>query len=146
MTQKILIAADHGGFILKQHLLGFLQKMPVEIVDLGTDSMDAVDYPDFGQRAAKTILEGKAELGIVICGTGIGISIAANRFKGIRCAVVTDVETAKLARQHNNANLLALGGRVIDPDLAVKIVEAFLSSEYEGGRHENRIVKIDNPV
>jgi ribose 5-phosphate isomerase B len=146
MTQKILIAADHGGFILKQHLLGFLQKTDAKIIDLGTDSLDAVDYPDFGQKAAKAILDGTAETGIVICGTGIGISITANRFKGIRCALCSDIETAKLSRQHNNANLLALGGRVLDPELAVKIVEAFLTTEFEGGRHENRIVKIDNPV
>jgi ribose 5-phosphate isomerase B len=146
MTRKILLAADHGGFSLKQHLALFLRGKHVEIVDLGTHSPDSVDYPDFGQAAAKAILDGKAECGIVICGTGIGISITANRFKGIRCALCSDVETAKMARLHNNANLLALGGRVLDPAVAEAIIEVFLTTEFEGGRHENRIVKIDNPA
>jgi ribose 5-phosphate isomerase B len=146
MTQKILIAADHAGFVLKQHLLGFLQKNGFEVVDLGTYSTDSVDYSDYGHAAAKSILEGVADRGIVICGTGIGISIAANRFKGIHCAVINDVETAKLGRSHNNINLLALGGRVLDPTQAETIVDAFLTTPFEGGRHQNRIVKIDNPV
>lgn len=146
MTQKILLAADHAGFLLKQSLVEFLQGKGYEVLDLGTNSGDSVDYPDFGHAAAKAILAGKAEQGIVICGTGIGISISANRHKGIRCALCGDVETAQMARQHNNANLLALAGRVLSPEQAEGIISAFLETPFEGGRHQNRIIKIDNPA
>lgn len=146
MTQNILLAADHAGFPLKQELASFLEKKGFSVIDLGTHSTDSVDYPDFGQAAAKAILAGKAEQGIIICGTGIGISISANRFKGIRAALCGDVETAKMARQHNNANILALAGRVLSAETAIEIVNAFLETAFEGGRHQNRIIKIDNPA
>jgi len=146
MTHKIILAADHAGFPLKQSVMQLLQSKGYEVLDLGTNTGDSVDYPDFGQAAAKAILDGKAEQGIVICGTGIGISISANRFKGIRCALCGDVETAELARRHNNANMLALAGRSLSLEQAEKIISAFLDTEFEGGRHQNRIVKIDNPA
>jgi ribose 5-phosphate isomerase B len=139
----IIIAADHGGFDLKTHLVGFLKQEGFEVTDLGTANADAVDYPDFAQKAAKAILDGKASWGIIICGTGIGISIAANRIKGIRCALCTSPEMGRLARQHNNANLLALGGRTTTPADAEAIVKAFAEAEFEGGRHQNRVNKID---
>lgn len=145
MSRNILIASDHAGFPLKQSLSSHLTEKGYTVVDLGTNSLDSVDYPDFGQAAAKAILDGKAPTGIVICGTGIGISIAANRFKGIRCALCGDVETARLARQHNDANLLALSGRVLSPEQGRAIADAFLDTAFEGGRHQNRIIKIDNP-
>ena len=146
MTQKIILAADHAGFPLKQSVQSFLVSKGYDVVDLGTNSLDSVDYPDFGHAAAHAILEGKAETGIIICGTGIGISISANRHKGIRCALCGDAETAELARRHNNANILALAGRVLSAEQAQSIISAFLDTEFEGGRHQNRIVKIDNPV
>ncbi len=146
ITKPILLSADHAGFELKQHLKTFLEGKGYKTLDLGTNSTESVDYPDFGQKAAKAILAGDAELGIVICGTGIGISIAANRFKGIRCALCPTPDYAILARQHNNANLLALSGRLTPPDVAEAIVNAFLTTKFEGGRHEKRILKIDNPA
>ncbi len=146
MTQKIILAADHAGFPLKQSLVDFLQSKGFEIIDLGTNSSDSVDYPDYGHAAAHAILDGKAERGIIVCGTGIGISISANRHKGIRCALCHDAETAALSRQHNNANLLALAGRSLSAEEAQKVVTTFLETSFEGGRHQNRIVKIDNPV
>lgn len=146
MTDKILLSSDHAGFPLKQALAETLRGQGHEVLDLGTYSGDSVDYPDFGQAAARAILDGTAPRGIVICGTGIGISIAANRFKGIRCALCGDVETAELARRHNDANLLALAGRSLSVEQAMPIVAAFLTTDFEGGRHQNRIVKIDNPV
>jgi len=143
MTRNILIASDHAGFALKQHLVGFLQKNGFDVLDLGTDSLDSVDYPDFGKKAAEAVLAGKSALGIVICGSGIGISITANRYKGIRCALCWTPEIARLARHHNNANMLALAGRFTTPEEAEAIVKAFIEAEFEGGRHQNRIVKID---
>lgn len=144
MTQTILIASDHAGYELKTHLIPVLEKWGLKVLDLGTNSADSVDYPDFGQKAAEAILAKKAEWGIIICGTGIGISIAANRYKGIRAAPVTTPEQAILAKQHNNANLLALGARLTAPAEAEKIVSAFIDAVFEGGRHERRVGKLDS--
>lgn len=140
---KIYIGSDHAGFELKAHLLRVLQVDGREVADLGTDSAESVDYPDFAQKVAQAVLEDSSATGIVICGTGIGVSIAANRFKGIRCALCQNVQMATLARQHNNANMLALGARLLTAPQAESIVNAFLAAEYEGGRHEQRLIKID---
>ncbi|MCR4711958.1 MAG: ribose 5-phosphate isomerase B [Clostridia bacterium] len=145
----IALAADHGGYELKntikEHLKG--RKAPdgsaFKIADLGTNGPESVDYPLYGKACAEAVAGGKAELGIVCCGTGIGISIAANQVKGISCALCTSVEMAKLCKQHNNANILALGGRTTAPELACQIVDAWLDSEFEGGRHARRIALID---
>lgn len=136
---KIAIASDHGGYRLKEEIKKYLQERSIEILDLGTDSEESVDYPKFGHDCAQAVAEGTAERGIVCCGTGIGISIAANKVKGIRCALCTDVTMAELSRQHNNANLLALGGRTTDIKTALEITKAWLDTEFEGGRHERRV-------
>ena len=115
----------------------------IQIVDLGTDSEESVDYPDFGKACAEAVASGKADLGIVCCGTGIGISIAANKVKGVRCALCTSVEMAELTKRHNNANMLALGGRTTSPELAVEIVDAWLNNKFEGGRHARRVAMLD---
>lgn len=142
---NIIISSDHAGFDLKTHLIPFLEKKGLKVIDLGTNSAESVDYPDFGQKAAQAILDGTAEWGILICGTGIGISIAANRFKGVRAAPVTTPEQAILAKQHNNANLLALGARLSAPQEVEAIVSAFMDTAFEGGRHQRRVGKLDDP-
>ncbi|MEH2490663.1 ribose 5-phosphate isomerase B [Bradyrhizobium sp. AZCC 2230] len=139
-TRLVAIACDHGGFALKQALKVALPD--VNWLDLGTDSAESVDYPDFGNKLADAIRDGKAARGILICGSGIGISIAANRHAHIRCALVHDVTAARLCRQHNDANVLALGGRMIGEAVAKECVEAFLSTAFEGGRHQRRIDKL----
>jgi ribose 5-phosphate isomerase B len=139
----IYIGSDHAGFELKKHLINLLKEDGQTVEDFGAHSNDSVDYPDFAQQVAQAILQNPHGMGLIICGTGIGVSIAANRFKGIRCAPCHDVATAKLARQHNNANILALGARMLTPERAKAIVEAFFATDYEGGRHENRLIKID---
>ena len=143
MIEKLIhIASDHGGFTLKSELIGLLKKKGYMTDDLGTYSEDSVDYPDFGRKAAEAVLS-DGNPGIIICGTGIGISIAANRVKGIRAALCHCPEYAELARKHNDANILALGGRFVDPDTAEKIAEVFLNTEFESGRHQRRIDLID---
>ena len=137
---KIAIAADHGGYLLKEMIIGFLSNYEgVEVLDLGTNSTESVDYPLFGFACGEAVARGDADRGIVCCGTGIGISIAANKVKGIRCALCTSVEMARLSREHNNANMLALGARVIGPELAKKITQIFLTTDFEGGRHARRV-------
>ncbi len=140
----IAIASDHGGFALKEHIKGYLRKRGLKFVDLGTNSEDSVDYPVYGKACAEAVAGGKADRGIVVCGTGIGISIAANKVKGIRCGLCTSVEMAEMTRKHNNANMLALGGRTTEPDLALEIVAAWLDTEFEGGRHERRTNMLDD--
>lgn len=140
---KIGIASDHGGFALKE-IIKKEFKDKVEIIDYGTDSEESVDYPDFGQALGKAVVKGEVERGIVICGTGIGISIAANKVKGVRCALCNDLFSAQMSRRHNNANVLAMGGRVIGDVLAIEIVKIFLEEEFEGGRHAKRVEKINN--
>ncbi len=141
---KILIASDHGGFELKEYLKDVLVKLNYEAVDLGTYDTKSVNYPEFGHKLAKKIANKEFEKGIAICGSGIGISISINRHKGVRGALVDSVTLARLSRQHNNANVLCLGGRIIGKDLAEDIVKTFLTTEFEGGRHQTRIEMLDN--
>lgn len=141
---KIGIASDHGGFELKEYLKEYLKKSGIEVSDFGTNSKEPVDYPIYGERCARAVANGEVERGVVCCGTGIGISIAANKVAGIRCALCTDENMARLSRQHNNANVLALGGRTTSNEDAQKILDAWLTTEFEGGRHQRRIDMIDN--
>lgn len=136
---KIAIASDHGGFCLKEILRIFLEENGYKIKDLGTYSEESVDYPIYGKLCGEFVRDKKADLGIVICGTGIGISIAANKVKGIRCALCTDVNMGIMARCHNDANMIALGGRTTDPETAKAITLAWLTAACEGGRHQRRI-------
>ena len=140
---KIAIASDHGGYQLKEAVKAHLTERGYQVEDLGTDSEASVDYPIFGKLCGQTVAGGEADLGVVCCGTGIGISIAANKVKGIRCALCTSVEMARLCKQHNNANILALGGRTTDTALALKIVDTWLDTEFEGGRHQRRTDMLD---
>lgn len=139
---KIAIGCDHGGITLKDSIVNYLEERGVQIEDFGTFGTDSVDYPDFAYKVARSVADGKADKGILMCGTGIGISIAANKVNGIRCALCHNTETAKLTAMHNDSNVLAMGGRVIDADTAVNIVKAWLDTPFEGGRHINRINKI----
>lgn len=137
----LAIACDHGGYELKEAIKErFADRC--EFLDFGTNSTDSVDYPEFGQKLAESIINGDAQRGILICGTGIGISIAANRYKDIRAANCTDVTMARLTRLHNDANVLALGARLVGLEVAFDIVETFLNTEYEGGRHDRRVKKL----
>lgn len=139
---KIAIGSDHGGFHLKEHLKAFLMAKGWEVMDCGTNSETSVDYPDFAQKVAQTVLDGLAERGILICGTGIGVSIAANKIDGIRAALCGDTFSAQMSREHNDANILCMGERVLGVGLAEKIVETYLQSMFQGGRHQRRIDKI----
>ena len=145
---KIAIASDHAGFQLKNEVADYLRKKNLDVIDLGTNTSDSVDYPDYAADVSKHILEGKASLGILICGTGVGMCIAANKFAGIRAAVVSESFSAQRSREHNDANVLCFGSRVIDLPKAKSIVDAWLGASFQGGRHENRlekIKKIENP-
>lgn len=137
------IGSDHGGYELKEGIKEYLVGEGIQVVDFGTDSLESVDYPDFARKVAEAVLNKEVDRGILICGTGIGISIAANRIKGIRCALCSDTFSARMSREHNDANILAMGGRVVGLGLATDIVKAFITSDFEGGRHERRINKID---
>ena len=138
----IAIGADHGGFELKEHIKKHLDELGLEYKDYGTYSEESVDYPDCAKPVCEAVIDGTADKGILICGTGIGISIAANKHKGIRAALCSDVYSAKMTKVHNNANVICLGGRVTGRELAFMIVDAWLNAEYEGGRHQARIDKI----
>lgn len=138
----IVIGCDHGGFELKQVLMEYLKSIGKEVVDCGTYDTLSVDYPDIAEKTCKELLSGNYEFGILICGTGIGISIAANKIDGIRCALVSNEYSAEMTRRHNNANVLAFGGRVTGSELAISILKAYMNAEFEGGRHENRVNKI----
>lgn len=138
----LLIASDHGGLELKQILVDFLKQRGVEVKDLGVHADDSVDYPDYAALVAEPISKHQAEQGILVCGTGIGMSIAANKFPGVRAALAHDEFTAQMAREHNNANILVLGGRVLEPDVACRMVAQWYDGDYEGGRHQNRLDKI----
>jgi len=146
-VKKIFIASDHGGFGLKSEVLTYLNeefKKEYEIIDLGTYSEESVNYPDYGHKVGNSVIEDlKNNLGIVICGTGIGISISANKVKGIRAALCHSVEYAKLSREHNNANVLAMGGRFTTIENAKDMIDTFLSTEFEGGRHIGRVEAIE---
>lgn len=136
---KIALASDHGGFALKEVIKSHLNEIGYEVIDFGTNTCESCDYPVFANLAAKAVVSGECEKGIVVCGTGVGVSIAANKVNGIRCALVHDVFTAEATRAHNDSNMLAMGGRVIGDGLAIMIVDTWLNTEYEGGRHQNRL-------
>lgn len=139
MTETVAVAADHGGYELKSLLLPELKKLGFATLDLGTYGPDPVDYPNFAAALAQAIGEGRAQRGVLICGTGVGMSIAANRHRDVRCALAHDVTTARLARLHNDANVLALGARVIGADVAKDCIKVFLTTAFEGGRHARRV-------
>ncbi|WP_322555711.1 ribose 5-phosphate isomerase B [Sporosarcina beigongshangi] len=139
---KIAISSDHGGNNLRREIINLLAELGVEFVDFGPDSNESVDYPDFAAPVANGVASGNFDRGILICGTGIGMSIAANKVKGIRCALVHDVFSAKATREHNDTNILAMGERVIGAGHAREIVATWLNTSFEGGRHERRIEKI----
>ena len=138
----IAIASDHGGYMLKEHIKAYLAAKGITCEDFGTNSTDSCDYPDFAKPAAEAVANGQCEKGIVICTTGIGVSISANKVKGIRCALCTDTLTAEMTRRHNDANVLAMGAGIVGPMMAERIVDTFLSTEFEGGRHARRVAKL----
>ena len=135
----IAIGSDHGGFELKQEIMAHLKKRGLEYRDFGTYTPDSCDYPVYGRAVAQAVASGEYERGILICGTGIGISISANKIHGVRAALCGDCFSAEMTRRHNDANIVALGARVVGPGLALKIVDTFLDTEFEGGRHERRV-------
>jgi len=139
---NISIGCDHGGFALKEKIRAYLEEQGHTVTDVGCKSLESCDYPDFGAAAARLVASGACERGIVICTTGIGISISANKVKGIRCALCGDAFSAEMTRRHNDANMLALGAGITGPNLAQKIVEVFLSTGFEGGRHARRVDKL----
>ena len=135
----IAIASDHGGYALKEHIKAYLAAKGITCQDFGTDSTESCDYPIFGKAAAEAVASGQCEKGIVICTTGIGISISANKVKGVRCALCGDSFSAEMTRRHNDANMLAMGAGIVGPNLAERIVDTFLSTQFEGGRHARRV-------
>ena len=139
----IAIACDHGAVALKKELEEMLDSMGLAYQDFGTDGTASVDYPVFAEKAARAVTSGACDRGILLCGTGLGMSLAANKVRGIRCALCGDCYSAEMARRHNNANMLALGARVIGPELAKKITQIFLTTDFEGGRHARRVGMID---
>jgi len=144
MIVKVAIASDHAGFAMKKELIDCLSSAGHDVIDYGPSSEESVDYPDYAAKVAEAISEGTAERGILICGTGLGMSIAANRYKGVRAALCLYPEMARMTRKHNDANVLVLSGRLIGVELARRIVEVFFETGFEGGRHERRIRKIDD--
>ncbi len=141
---KFFIGTDHAGFEIKPFVIEYLEKKGIEVEDLGTYSTESVDYPDFAHKVANAVLENPGTMGILICGTGIGMSLAANKHKGIRAALCHDYYTAEMSRRHNNANILCFGARVVGKGVIESILDAWLSHEFEGGRHQRRVEKIDN--
>ncbi|MDY6065390.1 MAG: ribose 5-phosphate isomerase B [Finegoldia sp.] len=139
---KIAIAADHGGYELKETLKAYIEDLGHDVVDFGTNSKESVDYPDFAKKLSESVAKGNENLGVLICGTGIGMSISANKVRGIRAACVSESFGARMARQHNNANVICLGARVIGDEVAKMIVDEFLSNEFLGERHSRRVDKI----
>lgn len=139
---KVAIASDHGGVNIREEIKSLMTEMGIEFEDFGCECGTSVDYPDYALPVAEKVANGEFDRGILICGTGIGMSIAANKVKGIRCALVHDTFSAKATREHNDSNMLAMGERVIGPGLAREIAKLWLTTEYEGGRHENRVGKI----
>ena len=140
---KIAIGCDHGGYLLKQDILIWLEEHEIDYDDFVCYSTESVDYPIYGEKVARSVASGECDRGIVICTTGIGISIAANKVKGIRCALCGDSLSAEMTRRHNDANMLALGAGITGPNLAKRIVETFLNTEFEGGRHARRVGLLD---
>lgn len=140
---KIALASDHGGFALKEAIKAHLNEKGYEILDLGTHSEESVDYPQYGKACGEAVASGEVQRGIVCCGTGIGISIAANKVKGVRAAVITNEFMAEMTKRHNDANIIALGGRVLETAYAIKLVDIWLTTEFEGGRHQRRVDMLD---
>ncbi len=141
---KIAIGADHGGFELKQSLVAKLEDLGHEVIDMGTESAASVDYPEFAEQVCAQVLDGEVHFGILVCGTGIGMSMAANKYRGIRAALCDNEYSARMSREHNNANVLCLGDRVLGKGLAENIVEVWLSASFEGGRHQRRVDKFSD--
>ena len=141
---KVILTADHAGVVIRNEVKDLLDELGITYVDTGCEGTGSVDYPDFALPAAERVASGEFDRGILICGTGIGMSIAANKVKGIRCALTHDVYSAKLTRQHNDSNVIAIGERVIGPGLAREIVQTWLQTEFDGGRHADRIDKVTN--
>ena len=139
---KIAIGNDHGGVELKRHLVQYLEGKGFEVVNFGSDVTESTDYPIYAERVSKAVVSGECDKGILICGTGIGISISANKIHGVRCALCSEPVSAQLARQHNDANIVAMGARTIGPVMAEGIVDVFLNTEFQGGRHQRRVDKI----
>ena len=139
---KIAIGCDHGALDLKNKVIAHLTAKGYEVVNFGTDTLDSCDYPDFAGPAAKAVASGECDKGIVLCTTGIGVSITANKVKGIRCALLSDVMSARMTRQHNDTNMMAIGAAVVGQMLALEIIDTWLSTDYEGGRHQRRIDKM----
>ncbi|HKY63858.1 MAG TPA: ribose 5-phosphate isomerase B [bacterium] len=139
---KLVIASDHGGFHLKQSILKLLDSRKISYVDLGVASEDSVDYPDYAAKVAESLAKHEVDGGILVCGTGIGMAITANKYKGVRAAVVTDPFTAQMSKEHNDANVIALGGRVLDDAKAAAAVQAWLDAKFQAGRHQRRLEKI----
>ena len=139
---KIAIGCDHGALDLKNKVIAHLTAKGYEVVNFGTDTLDSCDYPDFAGPAAKAVASGECDKGIVLCTTGIGVSITANKVKGIRCALLSDVMSARMTRQHNDTNMMAIGAAVVGQMLALEIIDTWLGTEYEGGRHQRRIDKM----
>ena len=139
---KIAAGADHAGYRLKEHLVGMVETLGHQVTNLGTQSEESVDYPDFAAKVASAVADGRADLGLLVCGTGIGVAIAANKVDGIRAATCNDLFTSQMSRAHNDANVLTLGARVVGEGLAEDIVRTFLETEYQAGRHQRRVEKI----
>ena len=137
-----VVASDHGGFELKEAIVALLAERGLEHIDMGPVNLDSVDYPDFGAKVAGAVSKGEADSGILVCGTGIGMSIVANKFQNVRAALVHDSFTAQMAKEHNNANVLVLGGRILSVEQGVELVRIWLDTKYEGGRHQLRLDKI----
>ena len=142
-TKKITVGCDHAAYELKQKVIAHLRERGIEVIDVGTDSTASCDYPNFAHAVCKNVQDGVTELGILICGTGIGMSMAANKHRGIRAAACSDTFSARLTRMHNNANVLCFGARVVGIGLALDLVDSFLDAEFEGGKHQRRINMVD---
>ncbi|MBI5236723.1 MAG: ribose 5-phosphate isomerase B [Deltaproteobacteria bacterium] len=142
MTEKIAIASDHAGLELKLDLKEFLTELGREALDMGVDNDASVDYPDYGSPVAEKVSTGEVKKGVLICGTGVGMSILANKFRGVRAALVSDVYTARMSREHNDANILVIGGRIVGKGLAREILRTWLETRFAGGRHQRRLDKI----
>ena len=136
---KIVIANDHAATDLKMEVMAYIESLGHEVVNIGTDTNESCNYPEYGEKAANMVAKGEVDLGVLICGTGVGISLAANKVKGIRCGVCSDTATARLIRAHNNANMISMGARIVGSELAKDIVKAFLETEFMGGRHALRV-------
>ena len=139
---KIGLGCDHAGYELKGYIKEYLDEKGIEYIDFGTNSIESVDYPEFGEKVAEAVKNGECDRGIICCGTGIGISISANKVPGIRCALCGDCYSARMSIEHNNANVLAIGARVTGKDLALEIIDTWLKAEFQGGKHERRVNKI----